>query len=355
MKSSKILMLVASLMLLLLFVFPLWNISLEAPQYPDPIGMNIYIHKITDEEPNDIQNINLMNHYVGMKPIPEDLPEFHVFPAVILTMSALGILVALFGNYKLIITWLIVMVILGAAGIYDFYLWEYDYGHHLSEHAAIKFTDEEGHPLAYQPPLIGEKKILNFIARSYPISGAYILFTALVFSFIAFLIEVRSNKNNRKKISKETPKKGMLEEIVVLILIIFFLSSCSNKPQPINFGNDECSYCKMTIVDKLHAAEYVSDKGKVYKYDTIECLIHDMKEKNFPPHSYLLVSDYSEDGKFIDAENAVYLVSKNIPSPMGAFLSAFSDKQKAEEIKKEKEGNIYLWKEIIQKIDEEEE
>jgi hypothetical protein len=193
MKLSKIIMLISALLLLLLFFFPLWNISLEAPQYPDPIGMNIYINKITDEQPNDIQNINLMNHYVGMKPIPEDMPEFHIFPVVVVIMSVLGMVVAFTGNYKLMLAWFIVMSLLGAAGIYDFYLWEYEYGHNLSEHAAIKFTDEEGHPLAYQPPLIGEKKILNFIARSYPISGAFIMFISLGLALVAYFIGKKEN------------------------------------------------------------------------------------------------------------------------------------------------------------------
>ena len=181
-------MIVGTLLLGLLFFFPLWNITLEAPQYPDPIGMDIWINKITDSEPGDIQNINLMNHYVGMKEIPEHMKEFEIFPVVIIVMIVLGVIIGFTGNRKLFLTWFIVMALLGAAGIYDFYLWEYDYGHNLNPKAAIKFVDEAGNPMAYQPPLIGNEQILNFVARSWPMSGTYILVLSMLMSLLAFFV-----------------------------------------------------------------------------------------------------------------------------------------------------------------------
>ncbi|AWW00045.1 hypothetical protein [Arcticibacterium luteifluviistationis] len=186
MKKSKILMFVGVLLLGSLFVLPLWNISLEAPQYPEAIGMNIHINKIADMNPSDIKNINIMNHYVGMKDIPEVLPEFKIFPYVIIAMMILGLIIAFKLNYKWYLAWFIVMCLLGTAGMYDFYLWEYDYGHTLRENAAIKFQNPDGTPLAYQPPLLGTKTILNFVAHSYPRSGAYLLFTGMLLSLIAF-------------------------------------------------------------------------------------------------------------------------------------------------------------------------
>lgn len=179
-------MLIAALLPLALFFSPLWNIALEAPQYPDGIGMDIWINKIVDQEPNDIKNINLMNHYVGMKEIPKHMPEFDVFPPVIAIMSILGVIVAFIGKRKLYLVWFILFALLGAAGMYDFYMWEYDYGHSLNEHAAIKFLDSKGDPLAYQPPLIGSKTILNFVATSKPMLGAYALFLGIALSVVAF-------------------------------------------------------------------------------------------------------------------------------------------------------------------------
>ena len=189
MKLSKIIMIVGALLLGSLFVFPLWNIALEAPQYPDSIGMNIWINKITDQEPNDVKNINLMNHYVGMDDIPEHMTEFEIFPPVVITMIILGVIVGITGRRKLYLAWFVIMALLGTAGMYDFYLWEYEYGHNLKESAAIKFLDDDGNPMAYQPPLIGNATILNFVAKSWPRAGAYLMFFGMSLSVVAFFVD----------------------------------------------------------------------------------------------------------------------------------------------------------------------
>jgi len=181
-------MVLGALLILGLFVFPLWNITLEAPQYPTPLGMDIYINDFADKNPHDIKNINLMNHYVGMKYIPESIPEFKIFPAVILFMSLLGVLFGLRANYKWFLGWFILMAILAAAGIYDFYLWEHDYGHNLDPKAIMKFTNPDGTVMGFQPPLFGTKDILNFTAHSYPQLGAYFLAVGMALSCVAFYI-----------------------------------------------------------------------------------------------------------------------------------------------------------------------
>jgi hypothetical protein len=188
MKKSKLLMIIGSLLVLALFVFPMWNITLEAPQYPEPIGMDIWITKIADHNPHDVKNINLMNHYVGMKEIPEHIKEFEIFPWIVGGMVLLGLVFAFIGNHKLFLVWFIMMCMWGIAGMYDFYLWEYDYGHSLNPKAAIKFTNPDGTPMAYQPPLIGSKMILNFKAISLPMIGAYFLFAGMATSLVAFFI-----------------------------------------------------------------------------------------------------------------------------------------------------------------------
>lgn len=195
MRKSNLVMVIGVLLLLLLFFLPLWNITLEAPQYPSPIGMNIHLTEIKDMNPNDIKNINIMNHYVGMKDIPEKIPEFKIFPYVVGFMVLLGLILAFKSNYKGFFFWFILMSLIGIAGMYDFYLWEHDYGTNLSEKAAIKFTNSDGSPMEYQPPLWGTKTLLNFVAHSYPRSGAYALFVGMFLSLVAFIIgrrEVRS-------------------------------------------------------------------------------------------------------------------------------------------------------------------
>ena len=195
MKKSKILMITGALLLLGLFVFPLWNITLEAPQYPIPLGMDIHIDKFRDANEHDIKNINLMNHYVGMKFIPETIPEFKIFPVVIGIMVVLGVVIGIKGNYKLFLVWFVVMSLLGIAGMYDFYVWEYNYGHDLDPKAIMNFKNPDGTPMGFQPPLWGTKDILNFTAHSYPRTGAFFMFTGLLLTFIAFFIGKKEAKN----------------------------------------------------------------------------------------------------------------------------------------------------------------
>ncbi len=195
-------MIVGALLPLFLFVFPLWNITLEAPQYPTPLGMNIYINDFADANPHDIKNINLMNHYVGMKYIPEAIPEFKIFPAGIIITTIIGLIIGIKANYKWFLGWFILMVVLSGAGLYDFYLWEHDYGHDLDPKAIMKFTNPDGTTMGFQPPLFGSKDILNFRANSYPRLGAYFLAIGMALSFIAFFVG-RKEYNTPVKNSKK--------------------------------------------------------------------------------------------------------------------------------------------------------
>jgi hypothetical protein len=187
-------MLIAALLPLGLFLFPLWNITLEAPQYPIPLGMNIHINDFSDMNPHDIKNINLMNHYVGMQYIPDAIPEFKIFPAGIIITTILGLIIAFRFNYKWFLAWFILMCVLSFAGLYDFYLWEHDYGHNLDPKAIMKFTNPDGSVMGFQPPLFGSKEILNFTAHSYPRLGALFLALGIGGGLLAFLVGKKANK-----------------------------------------------------------------------------------------------------------------------------------------------------------------
>lgn len=190
-KSSKILMGIAALLLLSLFATPLWRITLEAPQYPDGITMYIWVNKITGDTDYTLQNINILNHYVGMKYIePDSIPELTYFPYIIIGMTIIGLLFSFIGNRKLVLTWVLTMVVLGVLGIYDFYLWEYDYGHNLNPNAPIKVPG-----MAYQPPVFGSKMLLNFNAISYPYWGGLFLGISMVLATISFFISGKKKEN----------------------------------------------------------------------------------------------------------------------------------------------------------------
>ncbi|NJW53246.1 hypothetical protein [Salinimicrobium oceani] len=202
MKTSGFIMIIGSALLLGLFFFPLWNIKLEAPQYPDPLGMDIYIAGIEGEEEFDIQNIDGINHYIGMKkiPKPKDMWEFNTFPVVIGGMAVFGIILGILGLFGKIssrwfLGWFILMSLLGILGMYDFNNWLIDYGTDLDPKAIIKLTDANGDPLSYKPPLLGSQKILNFTAHSYPQTGAYLMFAGMFLTLVAWFFG-RNKVNN---------------------------------------------------------------------------------------------------------------------------------------------------------------
>lgn len=129
--------------------------------------------------------------------------------------------------------------------------------------------------------------------------------------------------------------------------MLLLLFSCNVSPQAIDYGNDGCHYCKMTIVDKLHAAEIVTAKGKAYKFDATECMINFLDEFDTSSIQLYLANNYNKPGELIDATQATFLISENIPSPMGAFLSAFKNKEDAIKIQTQKSGDIYTWEELL--------
>ncbi len=210
-------MIIGSLLLLGLFKFPLWNIMLGAPQYPDPLGMDIYIEGIQGVKEFDIQNIDGLNHYIGMKTIPkaEDMWEFDIFPMVIGIMAALGVLVGILGffgkvNYKWFLGWFILMSVLGIMGMYDFNAWLVEYGTDLDPKAIMKLLNPDGTPMTYKPPLIGYQKMLNFDVDSWPAAGAYLMALGMSLTVVAFFVgkmewkKVKIKKNNSSKLKTVT-------------------------------------------------------------------------------------------------------------------------------------------------------
>lgn len=113
-------------------------------------------------------------------------------------------------------------------------------------------------------------------------------------------------------------------KLLPLLLSLMFITACSVTPKPIDYGKDTCQFCQMTIVDRQHAAEIVTVKGKAYKYDAIECMMNDLSKWNRPEPFIYLVSDYAKPGELIDATNASFIITEEIPSPMGEYLSAFT-------------------------------
>ena len=192
-KKTRVMLFIASILLVLTFFFPLWTIDLNAPQYPEGLGIRIWLDQISGLKPNDLQSINGLNHYIGMKIIdPDSIPELKIMPYIIVFMILFGLLNAYLKKPKLVYLWIILFLILGAVGLYDFYLWEYDYGHQLNPNAPIKVPG-----MTYQPPLIGSKQLLNINAVSLPSTGTIIILISILLTAYALYYNAKQLKKER--------------------------------------------------------------------------------------------------------------------------------------------------------------
>lgn len=136
-------------------------------------------------------------------------------------------------------------------------------------------------------------------------------------------------------------------EIGVILLALVVLGSCTPEPKTIAYGTDACQFCRMTIVDQKHAAQLVTQKTKAFSFDAVECMLNYLKDMEEESVALYLVSDFEQPGNLTDATKATYLISKNIPSPMGANLSAFKSGKAAQTVQDKHGGNLYSWQELL--------
>ena len=132
----------------------------------------------------------------------------------------------------------------------------------------------------------------------------------------------------------------------LILLLSIFMVSCKIGPQPIDYGTDGCHFCSMTIVERQHASQIVTDKGKAFKFDAVECMMNHLNDIGTGQISLFLVNDYSRPGELIDATQATYLISPGIPSPMGEFLTAFGSQEALDQVLLEHQGDQLNWEQL---------
>ena len=308
---SRIIIAIGSLALIIMFFVPAWSIYLVAPQYPEGLSMQIWLNKITGQ----VEIINGLNHYIGMKHIKAEMfPEFSFLIYILGFFILFGLVIAFIGSRKLLFAYLVLSVIGGVAALVDFYMWGYKYGHDLDPSAAIKVPG-----LSYQPPLIGHKKLLNFDSYSYPDTGGWVVVAVTALFFIIWFIEWRKTK---KQIQMAYSKTRLSTAVA---FIAFLLIGCNPKAEKINLGKDQCAECKMTIADPKFGAEIVTKKGKVYKFDDTHCIAVFLERRGVELSSIhqTLFVQYDAPGEFIDVGSAEFVVSSQFKSPMGGNAAAF--------------------------------
>lgn len=166
-RRSRVLVALFCVPLVLSFFFPLWRISMEAPQYPGGLWMDIWSYQLTGgNEGQHIDEINTLNHYIGMRRITrEELADLDWIPVVLGGLVLLGLRTALLGNVRTLIdmTTISTYVSLFALGRFAYVL--YQFGHELDPKAPMDVEP-------FQPAVMGSKQVANFMTHSYPRLGS---------------------------------------------------------------------------------------------------------------------------------------------------------------------------------------
>ncbi len=299
-RATRLMTLIAALLLGTRYVTPVWSVRLLAPQYPEGIGMYIRLHTVEGMKEHDLDNINSLNHYIGMKPIVADaIPELKYMPWIVAVLIGTGVGVAAFGRRRLLLAWCGTFALLAAAGLYDFWRWSYDYGHNLDLENAIIIVPD----MSYQPPLIGTKQLLNFTATSLPAAGGVAAGVAFALAFAALVLSYR-----RRPLGSVTAG-AMLAA-----------TACAANPH-IGFGTDLCAECRMVVSDRRFGALLVTGTGKSLPFDSVDCLLEYLDANPSVTRKAIYVVDAASEGALLPAEQAMYVVNGVMRPPMGSTVA----------------------------------
>ena len=329
---SRFVIAAAALLLALLYVTPMWRIDLGAPQYPEGMGLRIWVDRIEGAGPNDLQNLNGLNHYIGMKAIePDQIAELRYMPAIVGGLIATGLLVALVGRRGPLFAWFGAYSLVALAGLADFWKWEYDYGHDLDPTAAIKIPG-----MAFQPPLLGGKQLLNFHASSWPDLGGVAAILSLTVVALVVLYEIRRRRGS-------APALGTAAAVAVA-------AACANPgPRTIAYGTDECAHCHMTIADHRLAAQLVTVTGKTYVFDDPGCLADFLAAGSVDRQAVhsLWVADFTAASeRLLPAQEAWLVRSDAIRTPMDNRVAAAPTPEAAESLRLRLGGEVLRWADL---------
>jgi copper chaperone NosL len=322
---------VLSGVLLIATIFvPIWSISLDAPQYPEGLELKLHANKIS----GDVDVINGLNHYIGMKTLhTENFFEFTVLPYILSGFAAFFLILVFMNKKKGVLIAFVAFMLFAVLSAIDFYRWNYDYGHNLDPTAAIQVPG-----MAYQPPMLGFKQLLNFGAYSFPDTGGWLLFLTALILFVAVAYEYKHRIFKRKNKMTQTS----------MVLFALMLVACGpKKMEPIALNKDQCDFCKMSIADGKYGAELITEKGRIYKFDDLHCMIGFKNENSTNKVQNFFIHNYTRNNQLIPAETAFYIQGGELVSPMNGNIAAFATELEADQYAKKMKAQKISWASIV--------
>ena len=187
--KPRLMLVLAVVLLMAVYLLPLWDMTMFAPQYPDGLRLHIYSHKLDGGNGGqDVREINLLNHYIGMRDLAtEEFTEFKWMPFVVGGLALLMLRAAVLGTMSHLVDVVVMFMYFSAFSLWSFGYKLYSYGHFLSPTAAVKVG-------AFMPPMFGHRKLANFDVYSYPAPGSYVLGAVLVILALAIVLSWREGR-----------------------------------------------------------------------------------------------------------------------------------------------------------------
>ncbi|PTY08070.1 hypothetical protein DB347_00335 [Opitutaceae bacterium EW11] len=180
---SRLFLIAAAAAVVSAVFLPLWRISLVAPQYQEGLSLRIYAYQLVGgHEGQDLQEINTLNHYIGMKPLEQaDFLEMKWMPFAFGVFALLALRAAVLGRMISLIDLGVLFLYFGAFSLGSFYYRLYTYGHQLNPHAPMRIQP-------FTPVMIGSQRIANFVQTSLPEPGAWLFALFPVFLIVAMIL-----------------------------------------------------------------------------------------------------------------------------------------------------------------------
>jgi copper chaperone NosL len=387
-RKSRLIMVLAALLLLPAFITPLWSIGLVAPQYPDGLGMHIYVHDVRGHERHDLQNINILNHYIGMQAIePESIPELDIMPWVLAGLIVTGVMAGALGRPGIMLGWLVLFVAAGVAGMVDFYLWNIDYGHNLSPDAPIRIPD-----MTYSPPIIGTAQLLNIRASSWPGLGTLFIGVSVLLSgwavfrsFRATVSDGAPSPSGDAPVSDRPTRVGAALPLL-LVAVVAAASGCERNGShgnaapgasaasasalqraPIQppasdadrmvFDGTVDPFCQVPVDELRWGGVLETTGGETLVFASAACLAGQLLSGATPASEVtrIRVVDFAQGEKLVEAASAHFLLSPNRKAPAGpegpALLAIETDRM-AVNLQAAYAGRLMNWDQALRAVAE---
>ena len=140
--------------------------------------------------------------------------------------------------------------------------------------------------------------------------------------------------------------------ILSIIIISLILGSCSKQIKVIDYGKDECDYCKMLIEDNRFGCVLTTGDGNQLKFDDVGCMISYALVKNTldSANQKFSVTVFTMPDTFVDAKKAYFIHNDNIGSPMGYNVMAFDRDDSSKEFIGENGGEEMKWDDVVNMV-----